>query len=99
MADTVKRPQIINREFEERQAKALAERFGVPYIDISTEPINTDYLKVIPRETALELNMIPFHKNHKKIRVAVVSPNSEPVKNYIQTLKKTYEVDFFICQQ
>lgn len=99
MADTVQRPQVINREFEERQAKALAERFGVSYIDIAKEPINPDYLKVIPRETALELNMIPFHKNHNKIRVALVSPNSEPVKNYIKTLKEEYEVEFFICSQ
>ncbi len=99
MSEQGSKANAINREFEERQAQSLAERFSLGYVDIEREPVNPDYLDIIPRETALSLKIMPFRKNHKKIRVALVSPNSEAVQNYVQRLKKDYEVDIFICSE
>jgi len=88
---------VINRDFEEREAQNLAERFSLSYIDIEKESINTDLLKIIPAESAFNLKIIPFRLTQKDLKVAIVAPNSEPLQNFVRGLQKQFTVEIFIC--
>jgi type IV pilus assembly protein PilB len=62
---------------EEDLAQLLAQRYGIPYVDLSGITINTDALKLISEEVAQKAKIAIFDMVGKKIKVAVLSPKKE----------------------
>ena len=86
------RVKIMKQRQEEDLVKMLAKRNGVGYVDLSTLPINTDALKLIPEDRARAAKMAAFNIQEKKIAIAVVSPMIPQVSDEIARLReKKYE--------
>ncbi len=58
-------------------AKILADKYGVPYVNLFAYPINIDALRVITEQRARKAKLAVFDIVNKKISVAVLSPNFE----------------------
>lgn len=73
---------------EEELAETLAAHHGIPYLDLSTQPINIDALRIIKESDAREAEVAVFNATDKKIDVAVISPKSESTSTLIEGLKQ-----------
>lgn len=72
---------------EEELASALSSRHGVSYIDLSSEPINIDALRVIKEVDARAADLAVFNVTDKRVAVAVLSPENEKTREAIETIK------------
>lgn len=81
------RVDLLHKKEEEELASILSSRYGLPYVDLSTVPINIDALRVIKEDEARKAEMAVFDITDKKIAVAVVSPNNQDAKDMIEVLK------------
>ena len=83
---------------EEDLAKILANKYKLPYIDLSLISIDLDALKLIPEEKARAAQMAAFQTTGKKLQVAILSPNIQITKDTIGELKeKEYKVNLFMA--
>jgi len=87
--------ETIRRSQEEEKAKLLAEKFKLPYVNLSIFPIDVDDVAIIPEKKAKEANLIIIKKIGKVLRVAVANP-AGPIT--IQTIKELAEQGF-VCKQ
>lgn len=79
--------QLLAQE-EEDLVRILSKKYGVEYLDLSTEPINTDALRLIPEEDARQVEMAAFRQIGKKISVAVRAPGTNKTKKVLTALKE-----------
>ncbi len=87
----------LHRKEAEELAKILSVKYGVQYIDLSTVPVNTDSLRIIPEKVSREINVAIFEKSSKKLKLAVVSPQAPKTIEIIKKLKEDdYEVTVFM---
>ena len=70
-----KRIEEIKRREEESFVARVAESAGLPYIDLSGVPIETDALVVVPEDEARRAALAPFKITGKNLYVAVKSTN------------------------
>ena len=62
---------------EEDLAELLSGRYGIPYINLATVPINTDALRLIPEAVARDSKAAAFDAVGKKLKVVILSPKNE----------------------
>ena len=73
---------------EEDLSSSLAEHHGVPYLDLSTHPINIDAIRVVKEADARAAELAVFNAVDKKIDVALLSPQNEKAQELIESLKQ-----------
>jgi len=73
---------------EEELAATLAAHHGVPYLDLTTQPINIDALRLIKEAEARDSEVAIFNNINKKVDVAVLSPRSEKAQSVIERLRE-----------
>ena len=73
---------------EEDLAKILAEKYEIPYLDLSTVSINTDALRLIPEKDAQEARLAAFRLVGKELHIATASPLQEKTTMTIDGLKQ-----------
>ncbi|MGM0441502.1 MAG: hypothetical protein ACQEQC_03680 [Elusimicrobiota bacterium] len=75
----------------------VGKKLGTPYIRLSEyEDIDHRLLVLIPEEIARKNELIPFQKKNNKLKIAMVEPQNEKVKNSIEVLTG-YEVQAHIA--
>lgn len=85
-----------NREAEEL-AQLMADKYKIPYIDLSRTLINTDALRLITEADARAGSLVAFSVSGKKVNVAVNSPNRPETLNIIEELKnKNFLITLYI---
>lgn len=82
------RVRALHRKEEEELAASLSHRHGVPYLDLSTHPINIDALRIIKEVDAHAAKIAIFDATDKRISVAVLSPENEQTVEAIEDLKR-----------
>lgn len=82
------RVRALRKKEEEASAADMAARSGVPYLDLSTHPINIDALRVIPEADAKSAGIAVFNATDKRIGIAVLSPTNEKTLAVIEDLKQ-----------
>jgi len=82
------RVRTLHRKEEEELVASLSRRHGVPYLDLSTHPINIDALRIIKEIDARAAKTAIFDVVDKKIDVAVLSPENEKTVELIGDLKR-----------
>ena len=82
------RVRALHRKEEEELIASLSRRHGVPYLDLSTHPINIDALRIIKEADARAAKIAVFDAIDKKIDVAVLSPENEKTVGLIGDLKR-----------
>lgn len=67
----------LRQQEEEDLAELIAGKYKLPYVDLSGIAINTDGLKLIPKDMAEKAKIAVFDMNGKKLKIAVISPKRE----------------------
>jgi len=71
---------------EEDLAELLSGRYGIPYINLATVPINTDALRLIPEAVARDAKVAAFAAVGKKLKVVILSPKNEKTSLLLKKL-------------
>src|SRR3989339_739023 len=91
------RVRTLHRKEEEELVASLSRRHGVPYLDLSTHPINIDALRIIKEIDARAAKTAIFDVIDKKIDVAVLSPEKEKTREAIEDLnRRGYDPEIFM---
>ncbi len=94
------RLNLLRQEEEEKSVQMIADKYGLPYIDLTRVPINTDGLRLIPEAEARENNMAVFDIIGKRISIAIHSPGFAPTIQSIRALQqKGYETAIFLASK
>ena len=78
----------IRQSEEEDLMKVLAEKHGLPYIDLVPLPVENDALRALPEKEAREARVAPFSVNGKKIAIALSAPDTDITKRALESIKK-----------
>ncbi len=60
---------------EEEETRKLAERYRVPYIDLSTFTLNRELIQSFPPEFLYRSNFIPLEEKNNLIQIAIADPS------------------------
>jgi type II secretory ATPase GspE/PulE/Tfp pilus assembly ATPase PilB-like protein len=60
---------------EEAETRKLAERYHVPYIDLSTVAINRELVQSFPPEFLYRANFVPLEASETDIKIAIADPS------------------------
>lgn len=77
----------LRRREEEELAETLSAHHGVPYLDLTTHPINIDALRLIKESEARDAEVAVFNAVDKNVDVAVLSPQNEKAITAVENLK------------
>ena len=89
--ETLKR---LYHKSEEEKATAVANKFNLPYIDLSMVPINAETVNSISEEDATMANLAVVYKVGKKFQIAVVDPENYETKKLLEKLKKEEGINY-----
>ncbi|MBI4919796.1 type II/IV secretion system protein [Candidatus Azambacteria bacterium] len=90
----------VRREEEENRAKILAEKTGLPYLNLAFIPIESDALKLIPKETAEKSKIAAINREAKILHLAAVNPDDKETQSAIGELEKSgYAVKIFVVSE
>lgn len=86
---------------EERLASALAEKLGLPYINLVVFPIDSDVLERIPKQDAVRTQAVLFYKQGADVRLGATDPKSPGVKEIIATITERtgYEPHLYVVSR
>ena len=91
------RLSFLRKKEEEDLIKILSDKYGIPYIDLSTVSIEGDALKIISEEKARAAEIAPFQLINKKAFIAVRSPDRNDTKIALEEISsKGYFPTLFI---
>ncbi|MDO8623948.1 MAG: GspE/PulE family protein [bacterium] len=83
---------------EEELIKFLAEKHGLPYIDLIPIPLENDALRLVSEEEARAAKLAPFAINNKKVGVAIFTPNTPEVQAALQKLEDAgYQIELHLA--
>jgi len=87
------------RESEEEELiQFLANKHGLPYINLIPLSIENDALRLVSEADARAAKLAPFTVNGKKVGVAVFTPNTPAVQAAIQKLMAVgYSVELYLA--
>ncbi len=89
---------LLRLEEQEKAAQLLAQKYGLPYIDLTRVPINTDGLRLIPENTARENKMAVFDIIGRRVSIAINTTGNPATIDSIRELqKKGYETAVFLA--
>lgn len=84
----------IHRHQEEEKAKKRAANLGLPYVNLTTTPLQTDSLYILPFEDARKAQLAPISRFGFKARLACLDPNSKESRRIIKEFKdKGFEIE------
>jgi len=99
-SQTNKQIKDLHEKEAEELAQTLSGRYGLPYLDLSKTPINTDALRLIPEDDARKAKVAAFKVVNKTISLAILSPNKPETLATIEDLKnKNFKVEIFLVSE
>ncbi len=83
---------------EEDYARAKAEIYGFPYVNLTEKKIDSDILQIIPNEVADNYKLVCFDKEDKKIKVGLLNPNNFKAIEAVDFLAKRsgFQVEYYV---
>jgi len=82
-----KRIEELYKKEEEDLARILSKKYGIPYIDLTVQTIDTNGLRLIPEDEARDAKLAIFDLVGRKIRIAVLSPSREKTQSVVKMLE------------
>lgn len=87
----------MSREAEERDAQRMAKKSNFSYFNLSTSPIDTQALGLIPENIAKEAGAAAIEVKESKLALVVYDPNAELTKKLINELKsRGFQLKIFV---
>ena len=88
------------KEAQEREAKFLAKKHHLEYLDLSIYPIDPEALKLLERETVKEYKILPIYHTPRKLYFAIVDPKIKEIQKIIKDFEnKGYQIKVFVVSQ
>jgi type IV pilus assembly protein PilB len=96
------RQEIRKKSAEE--ARDVAARFGIPYVDISSIEIDAELFRSVPLQLMLQYNFLPLEKIDGVLKIAIADPSNiiaideielqlnQPIQIVVSTLQEIQEV-------
>lgn len=78
----------LKREAEEREARRAAEKFGLPYIDLSKAPIQIAALALVEEAEAKKALLAVLERKRDDIAVAVFNPKKKETQAALKKLEE-----------
>ncbi len=89
--------QIQEKGLEEKTID-LAKKSGLPYLDLTTLPIQKEVFSSIEENEAKAGQLVPISRLGKVLKIAVINPGDEKTKEIIEKLKERgFEVRVYIA--
>ncbi len=90
----------LRRKEEEETVKLLAEKYRLPYADLSTIPINVDALGMVKEAEARSGELAVIQKFGKNLEIAVRNPEAPKTKALLQRLAdQGYRHDLYLVSR
>jgi type IV pilus assembly protein PilB len=101
--NNAKDSQEINKKSAE-EARDVAARFGIPYVDISSIQIDAELFRSVPLQLMLQYNFIPLEKIDGILKIAIADPSNiiaideielqlnQPIQIVVATLQEIQEI-------
>lgn len=70
----------------EEQSSLLAQKYGLPYIDLCVFPINAEDIFIIPQDTARKFNIALFNKKGAQTLFALTHPENTEALSFIRDI-------------
>lgn len=102
LADEKNQEQIDDMRKKEAEdlARLLAQKYNLPYLDLSRMTIELDALKILPESEAKEGRLVIFQKVGKKLQIAIESPNPENTQIILRRLENDdYKLNIFMVSE
>lgn len=80
------REVILNKGYlsEDEMLRLEAYILGVPFIDLTRQPIDEEVLRIIPEPIAREYNIVAYKKSGDKLEVAMLNPEDLQIIEFIR---------------
>ncbi|MBI2589415.1 type II/IV secretion system protein [Candidatus Berkelbacteria bacterium] len=83
MFDVRSMVQNVNRDEEEREAQALAERLRLQYVNLVDYPFSRTILHVIPEESISKYLLIPYLRAGANLKLATPNPENPDLSRFL----------------
>jgi len=88
----------IKHKEEETQAKQLAEKLDLPYLNLTITPIDPNDLAILPKEKSQMANLLIIKKSGRILNLAAKDPNDPKTQEIIKELQgQGFEYKLFIA--
>jgi len=84
----------VNRQQEEQHVEERAKKLGLLYASLAGYPMVKEVLDLVPEEKAIRFQIIPYLKIGTAVKIGIVNPDDEEVKNFISQLSETTKLTF-----
>jgi type IV pilus assembly protein PilB len=81
-------PRFLDAASEETRARELAERLGLPYVDLWTFRIDAEVFRSIPLEWMLRFEFVPEHRANGTLSVVMADPADVVKRDELESLLK-----------
>ncbi len=94
---TQRRLDLLRHKEEEGSVATLAQKYGLPYADISKFPVEIDAIKIVPEEEARASKLAVFQLSGKALKIAIRNPEDKNTVAKLEELKKNrYSYDLYL---
>lgn len=92
--------EVLRRKEEEESTQLLAQKYKLPYVDLSLYPIDIDAVKIIPEEKARNGELVIFNSAGKRLRVAIHNPENDLTKAMLKHLEEDrYILELYLASK
>ncbi len=86
--------KILYHKSEEERETAIANKYKMPYVDLSLIPVEAEILNSIPEEDARKADVAVIYKVGKKFQIAVIDPEKYETKKLLEKIKKEEGINY-----
>lgn len=94
--EQIKKLKVIREKEEEEVTRILADKYDLPYANLSDMSIELDYLKLIPEDQSHAGKIVVFQGIGKKIDVGLKDPDEQLARNIVKKLEEDYDTQLFL---
>lgn len=89
--------QHIAHEDEENEAKAKAQKLGLPYVNLSGAPIEPKVLMIVPQDQAVNHKVVAYLRDqNNRIRLATYTDPDQNLEDFIQQISDATHEEFLL---
>ncbi len=87
------------QEAQEKEARQLAEKLEMAYLDGNLAKVSLDAMRLIDQEQAKTRQMVPIQLKDNKLTIVCAYKPSPEDRDFLAPLRKSYEIEFFIVSK
>ena len=98
--DTAKDDKLteLRKQEEEEFLQVMADKYGIPYIDLNPLPIDTAAISLIKEGAAREALVGPFQLTGKQLKVAIFAPTESKTKEALASMEERgYKIELYLA--